>query len=83
MTETLAATCAHCAVRAALGTRIHPMTGALCAYYLSDHLTGAPENRDPVENTAVTWAHIKRLTDFIPAKHVYPPILSALGTAHA
>lgn len=81
--ETLAETGVHCAVRQALGTRIHPMTGALCAYYLCDYLAGEPENRDQVENTAVTWAPIKRLTDFIPVQHVYPPILDAIGAANA
>lgn len=40
VTETLAETGVHCAVRSALGTRIHPITGALCAYYLCDHLAG-------------------------------------------
>ena len=83
VTETLAETGVHCAVRRALGTRIHPKTGALCAYYLCDHLAGEPENRDPVENTAVTWAPVGRLTDFVPAQHVYPPILDALGAARA
>jgi hypothetical protein len=41
------------------------MTGALCAYYLCDHLAGEPENRDQVKNIAVTWAPIKRLIDFV------------------
>jgi hypothetical protein len=50
---------------------------------LCNHLAGEPENHDQVENTAVTWAPIERLTDFIPAKHIYPPILDALGAAHA
>lgn len=77
--ETLAETGVHCAVRESLGTRIHPMTGALCAYFLCGYLVGEPDNRDQVENTAVTWALIERVTDFIPAKHVYPPVLDALG----
>jgi hypothetical protein len=64
--ETLAETGVHCAISSALGTRIYPMTGALCAYYLCDHLAGEPENRDQVENIAVAWAPIERLTDFIP-----------------
>lgn len=34
VSETLAETGVHCAVRSALGTRLHPMTGALCAYFL-------------------------------------------------
>jgi len=83
VTETLAETGVHCVVRTALGTRIHPKTGALCAYYLCDHLAGEPENRDPVENTAVTWAPVHRLPDFVPIEAVYPPILDVLGAAHA
>ncbi len=72
----------HCATRAALGTRLHPKTGALCAYYLCGHLAGEPANRDPAENAAVTWAPVARLPDFIPTTSVYPPILDALGAAH-
>jgi 8-oxo-dGTP pyrophosphatase MutT (NUDIX family) len=79
VSETLAETGVHCAVRSALGTRLHPRTGAVCAYFVADHLAGEPENRDPVENTGVTWALATRLTDFIPTKDVYPPILDALG----
>ncbi|MGH3916078.1 MAG: NUDIX domain-containing protein [Pseudonocardiaceae bacterium] len=81
VSETLAETGVHCTVRAALGTRIHPKTGALCAYFLADHLAGEPENRDPVENVAVSWVPVHRLTDFVPAGVVYPPILEALGVA--
>lgn len=80
--ETLAETGVHCVVRSALGTRLHPMTGALCTYFLADHLTGEPDNRDPAENTAATWAPMSRLTDFISVTSVYPPILDALGVTH-
>jgi 8-oxo-dGTP diphosphatase len=54
VSETLAETGVHCAIRSTLGTRLHPVTGAMCAYFLAGHLAGEPENRDPVENTAVT-----------------------------
>jgi hypothetical protein len=66
----------------ALGTRLHPKTGALCAYYLCGHLAGEPKNRDPAENAAATWAPVARLPDFIPTTSIYPPILDALGAAH-
>lgn len=81
--ETLAETGVHCTIRESLGTRLHPMTGALCAYFLCDHLTGEPGNRDPAENEAVAWAPIAKLTDFVQAKHIYPPILDALGVRDA
>ncbi|MGH3915774.1 MAG: hypothetical protein ACRDTC_20540 [Pseudonocardiaceae bacterium] len=54
------------------------MTGALCAYFLADHLTDKPGNREPAENTATTCTTIARLTDFIPATTRYPPILDEL-----
>lgn len=82
VSETLAETGVHCATRAALGTRLHPKTAALCAYYLCGHLAGEPENRDPAENAAATWAPVARLPDFIPITSIYPPILDALGAAH-
>jgi len=82
VSETLSETGVHCTVRAPLGTRLHPKTGALCNYYLCDHLAGEPENRDPVENSAVTWAPINRLADFVALELIYPPILDALGELH-
>lgn len=81
VSETLAETGVHCVVRTALGTRIHPATGALCSYFLCDHLSGEPENRDPVENSAVTWASVRRLTHFVTTSKIYPPILEALGVS--
>jgi ADP-ribose pyrophosphatase YjhB (NUDIX family) len=83
VTETLAETGTHCTIRESLGTRLHPTTGVWCSYYLAEHLAGEAENRDPVENAAVTWAPIDRLADFIPAARVYQPILDALGASHA
>ena len=50
----------------------------LCEYRLCDYLTGDAENRDPAENVSVTWAPIDRLTRFIPADRIYPPIMEAL-----
>lgn len=81
VTETLAETGVHCTVRSPLGTRLHPKTGALCAYFLCDHLAGTPDNRDPIENVATMWAPAARLADFIELNAVYPPILDALGAA--
>jgi ADP-ribose pyrophosphatase YjhB (NUDIX family) len=81
VTETLAETGVHCAVRSALGTRLHPKTCALCASFLCDHLAGTPDNRDPVENLAAMWAPTARLADFVALDALYPPILDALGAA--
>lgn len=83
VTETLAETGVHCTVAEPLGTRIHPSTGAWCSYFLCAYLAGEPENRDPVENAAVTWAPIARLGDFIPTKRIHPPVLEALGASNA
>jgi transcriptional regulator with XRE-family HTH domain len=82
VSETLSETGVHCVTNAALGTRLHPKTGAMCAYYLCDYLAGEPENGDPVENAAVTWGAVHRIQDFIPLEVIYPPILDALGAAH-
>lgn len=82
VSETLGETGVHCEPRTALGTRLHPKTGAMCAYYLCDYLTGEPVNGDPAENSAVTWAPIDRLAGFVSLDSIYPPILNALGAAH-
>jgi len=79
--ETFAETGVRCAVRSHLGSRLHPVTGALCDYWLCDFLAGDAENRDVVENADVTWAPIAALPRFIPADRIYPPILSALEAA--
>jgi 8-oxo-dGTP pyrophosphatase MutT (NUDIX family) len=77
--ETLTETGVLCAPGRSLGSRIHPRTGVLCEYILCDYLSGEAENRDVGENVSVAWATLDRLTLFIPAPHIYPPVLAALG----
>ena len=79
--ETHAETGVHCTVRAHLGSRLHPTTGALCDYYLCDYLAGEAANLDPLENLDVTWAPIGSLARFIPLESIYEPILTALEGA--
>ncbi|RKN40944.1 NUDIX hydrolase [Streptomyces hoynatensis] len=79
--ETHAETGVHCSVRRQLGQRLHPVTGVEAVYHLADYLAGEATNRDPIENTDVTWAPISVLTRFIPADRIFPPILTALETA--
>ncbi|MGJ6968764.1 NUDIX domain-containing protein [Streptosporangium sp. G11] len=76
--ETLAETGIHCAVRAVLGERLHPVTGVHCEYYLCDFLAGDATNRDADEHVSVIWAPVASLTRFIPAEQLFPPILHAL-----
>ena len=76
--ETLAETGIHCAVRAELGSRIHPMTGVSARYFLCDYLAGGVENRDVVENTSAIWAPTREVTRFIPRQRIFAPILRAL-----
>lgn len=76
--ETFSETGVRCAVRQHLGSRLHPITGALCDYWLCDFLAGEAENLDVVENADVTWVPITSLPRFIPQDKIYPPILSAL-----
>jgi 8-oxo-dGTP pyrophosphatase MutT (NUDIX family) len=77
--ETLAETGIHCSVRSDLGSRIHPLTGVDCRYFLCDFLAGDVENRDTNENVDAIWAPRQDITRFIPAERIYPPILHALG----
>ena len=81
--ETFVETAVHCAVRRRLGARVHPITNAFCEYFLCDYLGGTAENRDVVENVSVTWVDRAKLTDFIPAGTIFPPILKALEAAEA
>jgi transcriptional regulator with XRE-family HTH domain len=76
--ETYSETAIHCAVRQRLGARVHPITNAFCEYFLCGYLGGTIENRDIVENVSVSWVERARLTDFIPANTIFPPILKAL-----
>ncbi|MBQ1165630.1 NUDIX hydrolase, partial [Streptomyces sp. A73] len=68
----------HSAVREHLGSRVHPVTGVSCDYWLCEHRAGEAENRDPLENTDVAWVPIRDLARFIPANKIFPPILAAL-----
>jgi 8-oxo-dGTP pyrophosphatase MutT (NUDIX family) len=77
--ETLAETGVHCAVRSDLGSRVHPLTGVDCRYFLCDFLAGHVENRDVTENVSAVWAPRWDITRFIPAERIFPPILRALG----
>lgn len=77
--ETHAETGVHASVREHLGSRVHPVTGALCEYYLAEHLTGEAANLDPLENAAVQWVPQTDLPRFIPEQSIYPPILEALA----
>lgn len=76
--ETLAETGVHCAIRRSLGSRLHPLTGVQCEYFLCDYLAGEASNTDIIENVDVTWARRDAVTRFIPADTIFPPILAAL-----
>jgi 8-oxo-dGTP diphosphatase len=76
--ETLGETGVRCIVREQLGSRLHPTTHVMCDYFMCDFLGGEASNLDPVENVDVTWAALDRLTSFIPAESIYPPVLEAL-----
>ena len=76
--ETLAETGVHCAVVRELGSRLHPITNVYCDYLLCEYLAGEARNVDVAENVSVTWAATNKLTRFIPAKHIFPPVLEAL-----
>lgn len=77
--ETHAETGVRCAVRAQLGSRVHPTTGVVAEYLACDYLMGDAANRDPLENADVAWVPRSALTRFIPKQSIYPPILEALA----
>lgn len=76
--ETLGETGIHCAVTRSLGSRLHPITKVFCEYVLCEYLTGEAQNMDVVENVSVVWIDKAKLTKFIPAQQIFPPILEAL-----
>jgi 8-oxo-dGTP pyrophosphatase MutT (NUDIX family) len=76
--ETLCETGVHCAPTGTIGSRVHPRTNVLCEYVLCEYLSGEAENRDPGENVSVTWSPTSKLTRFIPAEQIFPPVLAAL-----
>jgi 8-oxo-dGTP pyrophosphatase MutT (NUDIX family)/DNA-binding XRE family transcriptional regulator len=79
--ETLAETGVHCAVRAWLGRRVHPITQVNCDYFLCDYLAGTAENRDPEENLSVLWVPAAEVTRFIPVDRLFEPVANALQEA--
>lgn len=76
--ETLDETGVHCAVREHLGSRLHPVTGVLCEYFLCEYLAGEAANADAEENADVMWVPKNSLTRFIPVDTIFPPILAVL-----
>ncbi|WP_410605012.1 NUDIX hydrolase [Amycolatopsis sp. lyj-90] len=76
--ETLGETGVHCVVTRSLGSRLHPITKVFCEYVLCEYLTGEAQNMDVVENVSVVWIDKTKLTRFIPAQQIFPPILEAL-----
>lgn len=76
--ETLDETGVHCLVREHLGERLHPVTRAMCDYFVCDYVHGEAVNGDASENVAVAWAPISNLERYIPNDRIYPPILDAL-----
>jgi 8-oxo-dGTP pyrophosphatase MutT (NUDIX family) len=79
VSETLAETGVHCAVRQPLGRRVHPFTGANCDYYLCDFLAGEVENRDPLENVDALWVPKREVTRFAPETSIFGPIVDVFG----
>lgn len=77
--ETLAETGVSCSVRERLGSRVHPDTGVIAEYALCEYLRGEAANGQPQENADVAWVPLARLTRFIPAEKIFPPILEALA----
>jgi len=78
LSETLGETGVHAAVVHELGSRVHPVTGALCHYVLCDYLAGEARNADTLENLAVEWVPVANLGRFIPRGEVFPPVLRVL-----
>ncbi|MEV6441153.1 NUDIX domain-containing protein [Amycolatopsis sp. NPDC051716] len=76
--ETLGETGVHCAVVRKLGARLHPITHVQAEYMLCEYLTGEAQNMDVLENVNVAWVEKSKLTKFIPADRIFPPILEAL-----
>jgi 8-oxo-dGTP pyrophosphatase MutT (NUDIX family)/transcriptional regulator with XRE-family HTH domain len=81
VSETLAETGVHCAVRRSLGSRVHPVTRVHCEYVLCDYLAGVVENRDPDENLTVLWVRIDEIVRFIPTDRMFAPARRASEAA--
>ena len=80
--ESAAETGVYARVHSELGRRVHPITGALCDYFLCEHLSGQARNLDPVENAAALWVPVVDVTRYIPAAQLYPPVHAALEESH-
>lgn len=76
--ETLAETGIRCSVRSPLGSRVHPVSGVRCEYFLCDYLTGDVENRDVVENVDALWLPRHDIGRFVPPDVVFKPVMRAL-----
>lgn len=76
--ETLNETGVHCAIGQHIGSRIHPVNGVFCEYFLAEHLAGEGVNGDEVENVDVMWVPIASMHRFIPEDSLFPPILAVL-----
>jgi 8-oxo-dGTP diphosphatase len=76
--ETLDETGVHCAVRKFLGNRLHPVTGALCEYFLCEYLAGEATNNDTAENINVMWVPRISVPRFIPVDTIFAPVLAIL-----
>lgn len=76
--ETYSETGIDCAVRSTIGSRIHPITGVFCVYFLCDYLAGVPENRDPFENDSVRWAPRASIGNFVPLNRLFQPVRDLL-----
>jgi 8-oxo-dGTP diphosphatase len=76
--ETLAETGVRCVVRRSLGSRLHPITGVHCEYFLCEYLGGEARNCDVVENADVTWVKRDSVTRFIRVETIFPPVIAAL-----
>jgi 8-oxo-dGTP diphosphatase len=76
--ETLAETGIHCAVRAELGSRVHPLSGVSASYFLCDYLAGDVENRDVVENASALWVPRGDVGRFMPVERIFVPVRRVL-----
>jgi 8-oxo-dGTP diphosphatase len=65
-------------VRVTLGSRVHPLSGVNCEYFLCDYLAGTVEDRDIIKNVDALWAPRREITRFIPADRIFEPIMRAL-----
>ena len=79
--ETLAETGIHCSIDQHLGSRVHPLSGVDCDYFMCSYLTGSVENKDLSENVDAVWVPRADVTRFIRADTIFPPVLRALEGA--